>query len=123
VSVNLALTPEEAEKFWPIYDRYQAELNPIGDRMAAIVDEYIKTYQTLSNDKALELIKGYIDAQTDRSKVQRTYVDEFAKVLPGRAVARFYQIENKMDAVVRYDLAATIPVVEQQAGAASKPSP
>ncbi len=32
---------------------------------------------------------------------------------PGKKAARFYQIENKMDAVVRYDLAAQIPVVEE----------
>ena len=49
--------------------------------------------------------------------MRRDYVAEFAKVLPGRKVARFYQIENKMDAVIRYDLAATIPVVEEKASA------
>ena len=38
---------------------------------------------------------------------------EFAKVLPGRTVARFYQIENKMDAVLRFDLAEAIPVIEE----------
>ncbi len=47
-------------------------------------------------------------------------VDEFAKALPGRKVARFYQIENKMDAVIRYNLAATIPVVEEERGVPAK---
>jgi len=45
--------------------------------------------------------------------VRRDHLAEFAKTIPGRKVARFYQIENKIDAVVRYDLAATIPVVEE----------
>ena len=35
VAVNLALSPEESAKFWPLYDRYQAEINPIGDRVLA----------------------------------------------------------------------------------------
>jgi len=54
-----------------------------------------------------------VQAITDRLQVRRTYLDEFAKILPGRTVARFFQIENKMDAVIRYDLAATIPVVDE----------
>jgi hypothetical protein len=55
----------------------------------------------------------YLAAEADRVAVRRTYLPEFAKVLPGRTVARFYQIENKMDAVIRYDLAATIPVIDE----------
>ena len=52
--------------------------------------------------------------------MRRAYVPEFAAILPGRKVARLYQIENKMDAVIRYDLAATIPVIEEQPGAPVK---
>jgi len=54
-----------------------------------------------------------IFAEGDRVKVRRTYLDQFGKVLPGKKVVRFYQIENKMDAILRYDLAGRIPVVEQ----------
>jgi hypothetical protein len=117
VSVNLALTPDEAAKFWPLYDEYQKELTPYGDRLASIVDEYIASFRTLSNEKALELIKGYNEAEAGRLQVRRSFIDRFAAVVPGRTVARFYQIENKIDAVLRYDLAATIPVVEQKAEA------
>jgi hypothetical protein len=114
VAVNLQLTPEESEKFWPLYDRYQQEMNVVGDRLAALVDDYIKNFQTMSNEKALEILNGYLAAEADRLAIRRKYVDEFAKILPGRTVGRFFQIENKMDAVLRYDLAATIPVVDEQ---------
>ena len=65
-------------------------------------------------DKALRLMEGYLAAEAERLQVQRSYLGEFSKIRPGRTVARFYQIENKMDAVLRYDLAATIPVVAQE---------
>ena len=117
VEVNLQLSAEEAAKFWPLYDRYQQELNAIGDRIAAVVKEYIDNFATVSNEKALELIGNYLTAEADRLQVRRTYLPEFAKVVPGRTVARFYQIENKMDAVLRYDLASTIPVVEEKPAA------
>ena len=90
-------------------------MNAIGDRMVAMIEDYSASFRDLSDDKAMKLVDDYLTVEADRVKVRRTYVAEFAKVLPGRKVARFYQIENKMDAVIRYDLAATIPVVEERA--------
>ena len=120
IVVNLNLSSEEAAKFWPLYDRYQQEMNTAGDRIVAIVEDYTAHFRDLSDDKALQLLEDYLAAEADRLKVRRSYVGEFAKILPGRTVARFYQIENKMDAVLRYDLAATIPVVDEESGATAK---
>jgi hypothetical protein len=120
VAVNLELSPEEADKFWPLYDRYQKEISAIGDRVVAIVGEYTATFRDLSNDKALQLMESYLAAEAERLQVRHTFLGEFAKVLPGRTVARFYQVENKMDAVLRYDLAATIPVVDEKRGTPAK---
>jgi len=120
VAVNLQLTPEESAKFWPVYDRYQKEIAATGDRMLALIEDYTAHFSDLQNDKALQLVRDYLAAEADRLKIRSAYVDEFAKVVPGRTVARFYQIENKMDAVLRYDLAATIPVVEEPPGTPAK---
>jgi hypothetical protein len=120
VAVNLALSDEEAKSFWPLYDRYQQEINVSGDRVAAIVDDYTANFRELSNDKAMKLMESYLAAEADRLQVRRSYLDQFAKVLPGRTVARFYQIENKMDAVMRYDLAAAIPVVDEKNAAPAR---
>lgn len=114
VAVNLGLSEEEAAKFWPLYDKYQKELNAIGDRVATIVDDYSKGYRDLSDDKAVKLMGDYLAAEADRVKLRSSYLPEFTKILPGRTVARFYQIENKMDAVLRYELAAAIPVVDEK---------
>ncbi len=120
VGVNLKLTDDEAVKFWPIYDRYQKEINVLGDRLVGVIQDYSANFSDLSNDKAMKLVDDYLAIEADRVKVKRAYLDEFAKALPGRTVARFYQIENKMDAVLRYDLAATIPVVEEEKGVPAK---
>ena len=120
VAVNLGLSDDEAAKFWPIYDRYQKELNAIGDRLVHVIQDYSANFRDLSNDKAMKLVEDYLGAEADRVKVRRSYLDEFAKAIPGRTVARFYQLENKMDAVIRYDLASTIPVVEEPSSAPQK---
>jgi len=120
VAVNLRLTDEEAAKFWPLYDRYQKEINAVGDRWLAVIEDYAASFHDLSNDKAMKLVEDYLAVEADRIQVRRTYVPEFAAVLPGRKVARLYQIENKMDAVIRYDLAAAIPVIEEENGGPGK---
>jgi hypothetical protein len=120
VAVNLKLTDDEAAKFWPIYDRYQKETNALGDRLVGVIQDYSANFSDLSNDKAMKLVDDYLTIEADRVKAKRTYVAEFAKALPGRKLARFYQIENKVDAVIRYDLAATIPVVEEEKSAPAK---
>jgi hypothetical protein len=112
VAVNLPLTDDEAGHFWPIYDRYEGELRAINDRVVKLLDEYSGSFPNLSDDRAAALIGDYLTAEADRAQLRRAYLPEIAKALPGRKVARFYQIENKMEAVLRYDLAAHIPVVE-----------
>jgi hypothetical protein len=113
VAVNLTLSDAEAAQFWPVYDRYQKELAGVNDRLVKVIEDYSAHFRDLSNEKAMELIGQYLAVEEDHAKVRRTYLPEIAKTLPGRKVARFYQIENKTDAVLRYDLAAGIPVIEE----------
>ena len=113
VAVNLKLTDTEATQFWPLYGRYEAELKTVNDRLVKVITDYTAKYGKLTDDQASKLATDYLAAEEDRAKVRRTYFTDFAKVLPGKKAARFYQIENKMDAVIRYDLAREIPVVEE----------
>jgi hypothetical protein len=112
VAANLDLTDPEAAKFWPVYDRYQADLIVVHDRLVKLIQVYTASFRDLSNEKAMQLVEEYLSVEAARVELRRIYLGEFAKALPGKKVARFYQIENKMDAVLRYDLAAEIPVIE-----------
>ena len=113
VAANPGLTDGEAKQFWPVYDRYQSELNGVNDRLVKLIEDYAANFRDLSDEKATKLAGDYLSVEEDRAKVRRSYLPEIAKTLPGRKVARFYQIENKMDAVLRYDLARGIPVIEE----------
>jgi hypothetical protein len=118
VAVNMNLTDEEAAKFWPVYDRYQKEISANGDRALAVIQDYAASFKDASDEKAKKLLEDYLAAEADRVQVKRTYIPEFSAILPGRKLARLYQIENKMDAVIRYDLASTIPVIDEEAAPA-----
>ena len=113
VAANLTLTDDEASRFWPVYDRYQDELNKVNDRLVKVVQDYSGSFKTMSDEQATQLAEQYLTVEEDRAKVRRNFLPEIGKALPGRKVVRFYQIENKMDAVLRFDLASEIPVIDQ----------
>lgn len=113
VEVNLGLAAEERGRFQPVYESYDKELRAVQDRLFGVVEEYVSTYRELGDEKALSLIGSYLQAEEERTKIRRAYLERFQAVLPGRKVARFYQIENKMDALMRYELASRIPVIQE----------
>jgi len=113
VAVNLGLDDAEAKAFWPVYDRYESELSDVNDRFAAIIDEYTKSFRSMSDEKARQLVKDFLAVERERAELREKYLEPFSEALPGRTLARFYQIENKIQAVVRYRLARDIPVIDQ----------
>ena len=113
VAVNLALEDAQAAAFWPVYDRYQQDLTVVSQRLSDIIDDYTASFADMNDEKAKQLITSYLAVERDRAELRESYLPEFSAVLPGRTLARLYQIENKMDAVLRYELARDIPVLEQ----------
>jgi hypothetical protein len=113
VEVNLGLSEEEGKKFWPVYDKYQAQMNVLQERLVKVIEDYVKNFSKLTDDKALELVTEYLAIEAERVKVKQADLPAFKAAVSGRTVARFYQIENKMDAVVRFKLAEAIPVVDK----------
>jgi hypothetical protein len=110
VAKNLPLSEPQAAGFWPVYREYRAALAPLGDRSVTLITNYAAKYGSLTDSDADAMLKESLAIQTERLKVQSKYVDRFKKIIPGTLVTRFYQIENKLDAIINYDLAAQIPL-------------
>jgi hypothetical protein len=112
VAKNLPLTEQQSAAFWPLYREYRGALAPLGDRYVALLTDYAGKYGSLTDPDADAMLKEFMTIQNEKMKLQSKYVDRFRKVLPPRLVARFYQIENKLDAIVSYDLASEIPLAQ-----------
>jgi len=112
VSEELALTSEESAAFWAVYDQYVAERSVVNDRLVRLVTDYAANYLNMSDEMATTLVDDYFDIEADRLKVRKKYVREFDDVLPPKKLARFIQIENKLDTIVQVDLASEIPLIE-----------
>jgi enoyl-CoA hydratase/carnithine racemase len=112
IAANLQLTEPEAAKFWPLYNEYRAKHSQLDDRAIALVDDFAANYDALSEEKAKELLKRQFDLEDDRLKLRRSYLGKFEKVVPPKKVARYYQIERKLDAMVAYEAARSIPLAQ-----------
>jgi hypothetical protein len=112
IAENLPLTAAEAKAFWPVYDSYQQELSALNDRMIKLIKEYASNYQTMSDQTAKRLMDEYLAVEAARLKLRQAYLPRFRKVLREKQVARYYQLENKVQAAVSYELAAEIPLVK-----------
>ena len=113
VATNMELTEAEAKNFWPIYEDYQKDLQNINERLGKLLQSYATDYKnkTMTDDKAKKLTDEYLSIQQAEVKLQSSYVPKLSKALPATKVARYLQIENKIRAVIKYDLAATVPLV------------
>jgi hypothetical protein len=112
IAEAMQLTKSEAKAFWPVYDDYQKALKKLGDRHLRMIEDYAKNYGTLSDDAANKMIDDYLDLLGDRLKLMQSNLSKFKKVLSPKKVARYYQLENKIDAAVNYGLAAQIPLIK-----------
>ncbi len=111
VAANLDLTEAEGARFWPMYREYRQEMMKVGDRTQKVLQEFLKSYETMSADQAKAMLAEMLDMQAEETKLKKSYVKKFGEVLPVVKVVRLYQIDNKIDAIIRYDLAASIPLV------------
>jgi hypothetical protein len=114
VSANMELTESEAKGFWPVYEEYQKELTAINQRIGKLIESYAADYRanTLTDEKAQKLIDELVAIEKADGGLQATYAPKLSKVLPPKKVARYLQIENKIRAALKYELAANIPVVQ-----------
>ena len=114
VAVNMELTKSEAEGFWPIYESYQKDLGKINQRLLMLLKSYAADFRkkTLTDPKAQRLIDDFLAIQKDEVKLMSSYVPKLNKVLTTIKVARYIQLENKIRAVVKFDLARGVPLMQ-----------
>jgi hypothetical protein len=114
IAANLGLTDAEGAAFWPVYDAYQKDLQQINQRMAAVITAYAEAYNKgpVTNEFAKKLLDEAVAVDEAELKLKSSAVPKILATLPATKAARYIQIENKIRALVRYELAANIPLVK-----------
>jgi hypothetical protein len=114
VTKYMELTDSEAKNFWPVYEEYQKDLQKIDLRLLNLLQSYAADYrkQSLTDEKAKQLLDEWIAIDNDDAKRRASYVPKVMKALPPKKAARYLQIENEYRILLKYDLAATVPLVQ-----------
>lgn len=110
VAENMELTEVQDKAFWPVYESYQADHEKLIVSSVKLIENFAMNYETMSDETAKKLLEEWLAIDADELKLRQSYVPKFRKVLPDIKVARYFQIESKIDAINRYVLAAKIPL-------------
>jgi len=113
IASNMDLTDKESKDFWPLYDGYQKDLEKLNHHLGGLINEYADAYNkgSVPEDVAKDLINESIKTEGAEVKMRREYAEKLTKVLPATKAARYLQMENKIRAAIKFDLAANIPLM------------
>jgi len=113
IAGNMDLTDQESKEFWPLYEGYQKDLEQLNRHLGGLINEYAEAYNkgSVSDDLAKSLINEALKTEGAEVKMRREYAEKLTKVLPATKVARYLQMENKIRAAIKFDLAANIPLM------------
>src|SRR5258708_13783702 len=99
IAANMDLTDTEAQQFWPIFDRYTAELVAVTDKKYALLKEYAENYDTITSEQAMSYIEGRAAAEESIMQLRLKYIPVFRKVLSGRSTALFFHMDWRLSLV------------------------
>ncbi len=110
VTENLDLTAAESDVFWPLYRQFQNDRAAMVDRTMKMLTEFRDNFDVLSEEQAKALVDEYFKIQKEELRLNEKYLREFRKILSQKKTLRYFQIENKLDAIIDYDLSQVIPL-------------
>jgi hypothetical protein len=113
VAKYMELTESEAQKFWPVYDEYQNDLQKTNERLRGLLESYAADYRnkSMSDEKAQKLLDEWIVIEQEEGKRRSAFAPKVMQALPVKKAARYLQIENEYRILLRYDLASAVPLV------------
>ncbi len=113
----LHLSGAKADAFWPLYRKYQLDLDKIGDKRIALIKDYAAHYDSMTDAKAKTLVNQALDLQSQRTSLLKKYYPQFEKVLGAIDAAKLVQVEHLIMAAIDLQLASEIPLIEKPAAA------
>ena len=112
VAKVMKLDAAQAAAFWPLYKQYEAERQTVGDERLAVIQDFAEHYDSMNDAKAKGLLERSFGIEDKRVTVEKKYKDEMLKVLPGKVVARFFQVDRRVNNLIDLKLSSQIPLVE-----------
>jgi hypothetical protein len=111
----MKLSAEEAKKFWPIYQEYEAGLGKLAMGRAELVLDFVNSHKngTFDNAKAKDLAKRWFSSQRARLDLLEKYHRKIEEALNSIRAGQFLQIENQLGIFIDLTIASEMPLVGQ----------
>ena len=116
VASTLKLTDDEATRFWPVYDRYAADLTQIKNGQYELIAEYANTYGKYDDKAAMAFIARWLDLDVKTTALRAKYVPLVGKVLPGVKATTFFQIDRRLSMAIDLKVSGLLPILQSQVG-------
>jgi len=110
VALNMELSEKQAEGFWPVYRKYHEKRDEVADKRMKLLIEFRDNQVGMTADQAKQILYDALDYEDKINDLKHNFVSEFEKVLGPRHTLRYYQIENKLDTIINYELASVVPL-------------
>lgn len=91
---KLDLTPEEAQKFWPVYNKYADEIKSIKEGQADRMKDAKENFANMSDKDIEKLIDAGINSRQQELDVLKKYHQQFKQTIPVKKVALLYRAEE-----------------------------
>ena len=115
IAASMKLTPEQQEKFWPIYREYADEQEKLLDKRIALLQEFAGSLDGMADDEASELAARSFAIQRQRVDRRERYFRRFSEALGPALAARFIQVDSQMSTLLDFEMARNTPLIEVQA--------
>lgn len=109
---TMQFTDAEGAAFWPVYKLYATDQKAIGDKRVALITDYAKKYDTLTDDDAKSMTQRFLQIEDDSQALRKKYLPKFQTALGGKRAALFYQVDNRLSLIVNVQLASVIPLIQ-----------
>ena len=114
ISKSLELTSEQSNQFWDIYADYERELGQSTKNSFDLIRKFSNSYEneTITEQDATNMLAAFFRIEARKLQTKQSYLSRYKEALPAKKVFRFYQIDNKIDSLIRCDIARKLPLIE-----------
>jgi len=109
ITSAMNFSDKDGAAFWPIYRQYEHERSRLDDGRVAVIKEYTQKYPNLTDAEADSMANQMLDCESRLAVLKKKYYKKFNKVLPGVTVAKFFQLDRRVDLLMDMNVEASLP--------------
>jgi hypothetical protein len=108
---TMVFSEAEDKAFWPVYNEYADAQHSIADKRLAVIMDYAKSIDTLTDSDASSLSQRMLQVDDDTQALRKKYLPKFEAAIGAKRAAKFYQVDNRLTMIINIQLASEIPLI------------